>query len=307
MAGVASAEAPGGINLAPPQGLFGFPGGQFDAPLPATWRFGLLTTTASFSMIERSATESLYLDGETVELRAYAERRVGDHWSLAIEIPYRWHESGGLDTLIDTWHKAFGLPDGVRDDRPQDQLRLRYVRDGAVIFSIDGATRGVGDARLTARRALGPNWIASAAIKLPTGDADRLTGSGGADVSAGLWWRSDRPPGTRVRYTAAAGALYLGASDLDLPGPATFGWFAQAGVEIGISDVITLGGRLQATSAVADSALSAFGEPGVMLVVGGEARLPASLALTISVSEDLSVETAPDVTFNVGLRWRIRD
>ena len=289
------------------QSLFGFPGGHLDGTLPDGWRVGALIQTASLAMRERRGGEIIALDGETTEVRLYAERRIDADWSIAVEVPYRWHESGGLDTFIDTWHKVFGLPDGIRDNRPQDQLALSYFRDGTAVFAIDGSTRGIGDVQLTARRAIGPNWLASAAIKLPTGDAGKLTGSGGTDLAAGLWWQSPRPPAVAPRISAGAGLLYLGESDLDLPDQRSFGWFAQAGVEVAVGNALTLGGRLQATSAVADSSLSAIGEPSVMLVLGGELALPRELALTISVSEDISVETAPDVTFNVGLRWRVRD
>ena len=99
---------------------------------------------------------------------------------------------GSLDGLIDDWHALFGLPDGIRDELPRDELRYAYVNAAGDAFDFRDGAGGLGDIRLSAgyrlRQDEGGSLSLRAAVELPTGDEGKLTGNGAADYSLGIAW-----------------------------------------------------------------------------------------------------------------------
>jgi len=115
---------------------------------------------------------------------------LGRSFELDLEIPFLVQTSGFLDSPIDHYHDQFGFPDGGRGAFARDQFVIGYVGDGAQVF-VDRPAGGIrpGDVVLTGRMALlrdrrrAPDLAAGLALKLPTGDAPLLEGSGRADVA----------------------------------------------------------------------------------------------------------------------------
>ena len=56
-------------------------------------------------------------------------------------------------------------------------------------------------------------------------------------------------------------------------------------------------------SAVYDSAIAAMGEVSATLSVGASFRLSERYQLALAVGEDVKPDSAPDVSFQVGLRY----
>lgn len=290
-------------NLSPVAGLF-----ALEPPVPrAGDGVTLSLATASHSVGESEGSNIVLFDGETNVLSLTATTRIGSDWRLAVTLPYVWHDSGTLDGFIDDWHSWFGFPDGIRDEVPRDDLRFDYTRDGQTVIGLTRNTRGVGDVRLAAGwapAALSMRGLTLAlGVKLPTGDADRLTGSGATDVSAALHWRSDGA-GHRWAFDASAGVALLGEADIALGDQRRVAWLGHVGAAYRVTDGFTLGGRAQLhTGPVADGPdpLSAMS---VIVVVGGQLEFGRHWRLGITVDEDLNVETAPDVVFRAALSRR---
>jgi len=80
---------------------------------------------------------SLALDGETTRLAIGARRGFGDGWEASVTLPLLRHGGGFLDSVIEGWHAAFGLPNGDRDRFPQDRLRYRYRPDSGGVAITD--------------------------------------------------------------------------------------------------------------------------------------------------------------------------
>ena len=127
--------------------------------------------------------EAIVLDAETVNLGLRGSVRLGG-WLLEADVPYITHSGGGLDGFIDDWHDFTGLPTGGREQAPRDRLLIRYERDGQAVIDLQQATGGLGDIQLGVARPVGQT-VVRMAVKLPTGDADKLTGSGGLGGSNG--------------------------------------------------------------------------------------------------------------------------
>jgi hypothetical protein len=133
-----------------------------------------------------------FLDGETMRTVLDASLGVGSRFEIGLEVPFLLHTGGFLDSIIDNYHDRFDLPDGGRTSFQRDRYVSGYVGDGASVFIEDRGGVGLGDIVLTGRAALlrassrRPAITLSASAKLPTGDPDRLDGSGSADYSAAL-------------------------------------------------------------------------------------------------------------------------
>lgn len=103
----------------------------------------------------------------------------------------------------------------------------------------------------------------------------------------------------------AIGGLAMSRSDVlrdqhkQLAGVGTlgFGW----GPTSWISFKVQLNGN---TSLYSDSSLDEISKNAVMIMFGGALRLPGEYLLDIGVAEDISVATAPDVSFHLGLSKR---
>lgn len=263
-------------------------------------------TTASHSARDGTNTNGVLFDGETSILSLGYSKNMSERWSVSVSVPYIWHSAGALDDFIDGWHDTFGLPDGIRNDRPNDLLELRYQDAGNDVFNLTRNTKGIGDIKLGARRQLGDlqgPWSLLVGLKAPTGSASRLTGSGSADATVALAWRHQSADGVWA-FDANVGAAMLGDTDLELNDQNNAAAFGQFSAARRFGQKLTLGARMLLHSAAVDSGPDPLSDTAVGLVVGGSLALGRDWNLNITVTEDLSVEALPDVTFRIGIAFR---
>ncbi|MEO0574459.1 MAG: DUF3187 family protein [Pseudomonadota bacterium] len=263
-------------------------------------------TTASHSARDGSQATGILFDGETSMLTLGFNATLSDRWSAAVSAPYVWHSAGALDGFIDGWHDAFGLPDGIRNERPDDTLEFRYTDAGNDVFNLSRNTKGIGDMTLGARRQLGDlsgPWSLLLGLKLPTGSAEKLTGSGSADATVALGWQQQSTQ-SGWSFDANLGAAFLGDADLTLRNQNDTVVFGQLSAARRITQALTLGARIQVHTAALSNGPDPLSDTAVALVLGGSLALGRDWQLNITVTEDLSVEVLPDVTFRVGLAFK---
>lgn len=270
------------------------------------WRSSV--ATASHAMQETDGNETLLFDGETTRLAIAFDYGLTDRLQVGLELPYLWHESGGLDTVVDTWHDWFGFPDGLRRFVPQDQLDFRYQDGGIDRLNLQSNERGVGDLRLLAAWQLQQSAHAASALRislqLPTGSSDTLTGSGAAALSIGF--AADRSS----LFDRPALSGFYRAHLLLRGNPDRVGERARraigvvsGGVSARVNSRLDLTLQAAVRSAAYDSELRVLGDTAVLLNVGGTISLSESLRLAVAVGEDVRVKTAPDVTFALTLHY----
>ncbi len=302
-------------NQSPLLQIYGFPHDTgADIVPPGAFRVGLNMDTSSNYAVASTPREQITLDGETYRMAFTTRFGVAPNFEAGVEIPYYLQGGGFLDTFIINWHNTFGLPQGGRDTAPKNRINYSYRKDGVQKLRVDGSTSGIGDISLTGgfslydvREADHHDTLAlKGAVKLPTGDSSYLFGSGGTDVSLQLC-------GSMINYSewgslglfGSVGALAMSRSDVlrdqhkPLAGVGTvgFGW----GPASWISFKAQLNGT---TSLYRDSSLDEISKSAVMIMFGGALRFPGDYILDIGVAEDLSVGTAPDVSFHLGLSKR---
>jgi hypothetical protein len=306
------------LLIAPPAAAGPFPsrdlnpllaGFGLPSALPAriasdSWSVATDLNWASTSLVQRADGEQLIVDAETREARVTIGRSWPSGFAARLELPWRYTGGGVLDPAIDSWHDFFGLPEGARPTMPTGRIRIVYQRSGATLMNFDSSASGLADASLdfgyslhsTATTAVAA-WLS---VKLPTGDADRLTGSGATDVSLAVAGEHRFGDNWSVFGQAAVAQLGDGdrfsdqQRDLVWSGFAGVGWRAWRGLE--------LKAQLDAHSAVFDEADLDFLGPALVLTVGGDYRFESGWQLDIGVSEDVAVESASDVVFVFGLR-----
>jgi hypothetical protein len=294
----------------PLTGFFGIPDSTEGAYLVpgGKSRWGLLLTSSSHSILDGRLGESVLLDGETTRLELTYRRGIGDRWEIGFELPYLWHESGGLDQFVDAWHDLLGLPGGFRERREQDQLDFLYADTAGQALDFSRNSNGIGDARFVAGyrpfAESKPGFAIRLGLKLPTGDSAELLGSGGTDLSLGIAGDTSELFGlTGLSGFYRLNTILVGKPDLlgdryrDVIGHASLGF----GYLLGSSFELRLQGAVR--TAAYHSEVEVLGDPSGTVTLGGIFRLTNRLRLSIAVGEDVKVRSAPDVTIQMSLRY----
>jgi uncharacterized protein DUF3187 len=244
--------------------------------------------------------ESLFIDVETLNINFIYDYGLKENWMLRVQLPYITHSGGFLDSAIDGYHQALGLPEDIRPDFPRDQIDINLSQNNTSLVNMNSRQSAVGDisiqmawqAQQSSQGAVS-YWLS---LKLPSGDADKLTGSGGTDLAA--WSAMNyRLNDTRWLY-AQAGLLYMSDSDLFASIQNNWAVFGNAGIKFQPWEKIELKTQLDAHSAFYDSNLE-FLDHVLQLTFGGSYLINKSHKLDFAVVEDIKNGASPDVNFNI--------
>jgi len=291
-------------NLNPLVSIFGLP--AWDTVTPGS-RFDATVEVANDYRLSLRDGDLLIFDGETVRTNLAYSRSVGERWSVGAELPYYRVSGGVLDDLIDGWHSAFGLPDGGRNARPEDQLLFVLGDAAGTFFRLDNPASGWGDVQLKVARKIGADdrFVVQGTVKLPTGDEAVLAGSGSTDWSLTLL-RSQallsrsRPAG----YYWGVGVLRAGEPErIDFPAK-TWVYTAVIGGSWQPWRRTGLKAQLDFSTPFFDSPLEEIGETAIQVTAGAWWRVNERASLEFALVEDLQVSTAPDVVLHFAAHWR---
>jgi hypothetical protein len=295
------------INQLPFKQIFGLPSLD-NSPLTETgkWRIGVITNISNTFDVSVTSNEQIATDVETLRASLVFSYAVRNNWQLGIEVPYVRNSGGFLDDFIYDWHDFFNMPQNGRTKDHSDRLQISYLSPTGTSFVMSESGGDISDIRINSaytkpwnNRAL----IFSTELKLPTGDFDKLTGSGGIDLSVGLTINDPYSLGKyRIsRYGGLAG-IYLG--DIDGVISVAQNNFALAG-RVGIgwqaSSLIQLKMQIDAQTPLYDSEIKEMGDPALQLVIGGSLTFTDDAYLDIFIAEDINIFTAADVAFQLAL------
>ena len=293
-------------NLSPPVASYGLPLWGVRATERRA-EFSVTTEIANHFVLAGQRREELLLDGETWRVGVNYSRRLGKAWSVSVHVPWYRHSGGFLDDIVDGWHGLFDLPDGNRNLRGEDQLRYLYTDGGARRYVFEHGSSGLGDMQIGVSRNFGAErgFALNAALKVPSGKRDALTGTGAADLSLsvlkrGGWAIAGAPAGVYW----GAGVLRPGATELFELRSADWVVFGVLGG--GWQPLPRLGfkAQLDAHSKFYESGLDEMGGNSVQASVGGWWEADSGPTVTVAVSEDLIVKGSPDFAIHLALGWR---
>ena len=248
-----------------------------------------------------NSTENVVIDGESYFLTLSLRRRVTDRLELALDLPYVAHSDGFMDDMIVSWHDTFGLSNSKRNG-PENQLRFLYARNGQTLYELTSPESGLGDIRVSAaipiRESDGTDTAITirTSLKLPTGDADELLGSGGTDLALGLNLADTRQLMERSLGLAGfVGVMFLGEGDI-LPAlqrdTVTYGGVSATWQA---TERFALAAQLHAQTAYFDSDIEELGGNTLQLAVGADYRTRGNgTLLRLAVVEDVSANATTD-------------
>ena len=260
---------------------------------------------------DAAANESILLDGETTRFGLAFRYGLLKNFEAGIEIPYFISNGGFLDGFIINYHDTFGFPQGGRDQAPRDRLLYQYRKNNTDLLKVDQSGSGLGDISVNAAWQLyksgdqAPRAVAlRGSVKLPTGDSDRLLGSGSFDGALWLTASDDYLlPLGHLTLFGAAGIMGMTEGKVIKNQQNNCAGFGSLG--IGWSPLSWLALKIQTDAHTAffrDTDLKELSANAAQLVIGGTVALWKNLTLDIGVSEDILVNTAPDVVFHFSLR-----
>lgn len=297
---VAQAEPLLTRNQNPLVAPFGLPS-PLPARLPSAGR-ARVTLDANWSNAaydDSSASYDFTLDGESRDVRLRVEYALNSDWAVYGELPWRSLSGGTLDSFIDDWHKAFGLPRGSRNHMPQDRLLIRYVEGSQTLLDVHDSSSGIADVPVgvgyqvhaTEQRALAA-WMT---VKLPTGDSDGLQGSGATDVALSLSGQAQLAEHWQV--FGQVDAAWLGKGDILRERQQDFAWAGLAGVSWNAWRRLDLTAQVYANSRVFDGSIKGLAGDAVVLTYGGTWRTEGGWRVDFGMNEDIEVDASPDATF----------
>ncbi|MGI9238233.1 MAG: DUF3187 family protein [Woeseiaceae bacterium] len=293
--------------------IFGLPPFQ-SAKLAAP---GALDYYVSFDIVSHaesaaSPLEEIEIDGESYFLSLSLRRGWNDRFEIGVDLPLVAHAGGFLDNAIKNWHDLLGLSNSKRRG-PNDQLAIRYSRAGETWYELNSTSFDLGDIQLSAAVPLRKgsddnpfNMSLRGSIKLPTGSAEDLSGSGATDVSLGIYASSSHTLWQReLDVSGFAGALLLGDGDVltDIQrsvvpyGGIAASWWATERFGISV--------QLQAEGAYFDTELDVLGGTSAQLAVGFDYRMRnQGTSLHLAITEDIGTDrtTTPDFGVHFSVR-----
>ena len=286
--------------------LFGLPESwAVGVPAPGKDSFSVRYEVASSFDFGELPGESVALDGETERLTLSYERSLGERWAWGVAVPWVRHSDGYLDSLIIDWHDLFGLPQNGRDKAPKNRLAYGFANGDENIF-IDDSVSGLGDVQFSLARRFGDgNTSLRVHAKLPTGDADDLLGSGGADLAVTL--QHARDFGERWQAGLHGGVTLLSEGDVfeELSRPAV----GHFGARVAFRPTGRLALKVQwdvHSQVFEDTRLKHLNEVAYVLSFGGSVRM-GNYLLDVVVTENYPhPEITPDVAFQLALRRSVR-
>ena len=302
-------------NQSPLVQIYGLPfPGEAQLTPPGSGDFHLVFDLANTCIVDSASREKITLDGETYRTTVVGRYGVARNFEMGVEIPYVAQGGGFLDAFIENYHDAFGFSQGDRMQVSRNRLLFRYERDGTERIRVDGSGSGLGDVRLTAGYQLYRNPSESpaavalrAALKLPTGDADRLHGSGGTDLA--LWLTAGREYRTTGwgswAVFGAAGVLGMSDGKVLEDQQRNLVEFGTIGIGWRPLDRFGLKAQIDAhTPFYKDSDLVELGRSSAQLMIGGTFAISEGTMIDIGIGEDIVIKASPDVVFHLSVRSR---
>ena len=246
--------------------------------------------------------EVLTIDAELRTLSLSLRRRVSERLEIGLDVPYLAFSGGFLDRVIYDFHDLVGLSNSSRDG-PNDQFRLYMEKDGVTLFDAVEPSSGIGDLQVSAALQLGRATL-RASIKAPTGDPNKLTGSGAADLAMGLYGGGatallERP----LSYSGFVGILALGDGDILPTLQRNTVPYIGVALRWHATERFSLATQVYGQGAYFDAELKELGGDTLQLAFGGDYRFPAQrLLLRFAIAEDMRGAAAPDFAVQLSLR-----
>ena len=296
-------------NFSPLVKIHGLPAPRSANTLPEGTLRGTIHASLS-NNFNKSTNEkqSVILDGESLNTELTIDYGIGKDVELSLVIPYMRHSGGNLDGFIENWHSFFGLPNGGRSLVKKNRLLYQVQNNGKESFTLGPArTVALGDIsfifskKLSSRKS--QRLGISAGVKFPSGKFSNLSGSEFTSFFSMVHYSNQtisRFP--RLNFNQTLGVLKNNADKLFETKVKGLVYFGSSQIGWRVKERLNLKAQIDYHTPFYSSDLRQLGNTSVQLVLGSTVKMGETVALDLSLSEDIATDTAPDVTFTLGLR-----
>jgi hypothetical protein len=281
---------------------------SFYLPLPSDSRLSdAASLSATFLIsntlnVENRASESLLVDGEADTLILAYGNALSTSWRYRFTLPVI-HDSGGfLDSIIADWHRWFGLNPGNRPYFPKNQIAYAYS-NGRIDINMREPQTSIGD--VSGELGWYPIDDAHRTVSLwggleaPSGSVSKLTGDGAWD---GALWAHGALRWPTWQLAGELGVAQPFGDEIFAGSAHKTSLFARFAATRSLGANWSLRAQLDGqTGRVEDSRMRFLG-PSLQLTVGAARRLGRGWRVEFGFAEDAAVNTAPDITFFLGIR-----
>jgi hypothetical protein len=281
---------------------------SFYLPLPSDSRASAPASLSASLLIsntinvENKPPESLFVDGESDALILTYENALSRSWRYRFTLPII-HDSGGfLDSTIADWHRWFGFKQGNRPFYPKNEIVYAYAR-GSVNIDMRQSQTSIGD---TAGE-LGWYPVDDAhrtvslwgGLEAPTGSVSKLTGDGAWD---GALWAHGALRWPKWQLAAELGVAQPFGDEIFAGSAHKTSVFARLAATRALGAAWSLRAQLDGQSGRVEDSSTRFLGPSLQLSVGAAWRSNGRWRVEFGFTEDAAVNTAPDITFFLGIR-----
>jgi len=269
--------------------------GELSIPEPGQYSRQFDLDLVNEFFLGQNPSEQMEVDGETVRLAWHFLYGMAPGWNVGVTLPYYIVGGGFMDSSIEGWHRAFGLPNANREARPHNQINYNYTRNGQTLLDAHSSGQGIGDVRVEGGHALTEGLALRAQLKLPTGRAGLLLGNkayGGA-----LWIDYALPFDIASRFEgyASAGVDYTGKGDVLPELQRNFVPFGGVGLSCRLFSNLAAEVQFAVHGPLyKDSDLAPLKRLGSPLSFGVNYKFSPQIELDVLMQEDTSVYASPD-------------
>jgi len=296
-------------NQSPLIHFFGLPnneGGAIMAKnkfyLSARYNLTSNTTNALFQ------DEFVYFDGEMTRIDLALRYGITNNLEIGLSVPFVRHSSGVMDSSVEDFHNILGLSGGARALVPNNQMRYMYYRNESSYFNLIEESFGLGDISFEVGLKLlqGKKHAMAlrAYLKLNNGDKEQLIGSGTVDLSYQLSGSTVGAGQNPVSFFYSLGYLRVGRGsvleNMQIKNVA----FGSLGLAVVANSWLVPKVQLDYHSRFyKDSQTQELGQFGMQFLMGADFILNQHATLTAGFTEDIKLNSSPDIVLHLGLGY----
>ena len=293
-------------NLSPLAQLVALPS-QRSADIKSGLSVSVHTDIATHFVSQASELERVFFDGETQKHSVNLRWGLSPQWEVSAHLSSIKHDGGFVDSYVNRWHDFFGMSDGGRSTLPEDKIRFQF--DGIEQQSLlDRPVSGQSDSTLELSYLAGRQQALQIAYavgyKASNGASERWLGSGADDLYAVARFSGAHRSHLPLYWHGQFGVTLVGESALLGVQQKDWLWLTGLSAEWLLNDRWSLIAQLDSHSALINSDVDAIGETAGMLSLGLRRQLGRQWSLDVSFTEDIVVDSAPDIIFQASLHFR---
>ena len=279
------------------------------------WITSVKLELANNSITANTTTEEIIIDGESYIADINLRYGYSSDMEILMDIPLVYHSGGFLDQAIKTWHNLWGMSNSRREVFPNNQLRYQYKNNGDTLINIDTGTGGLGDMLLGLKfsseksRSGITSIVYRFDLKLPTGDADKLTGSGATDAAFSIHAANDSLLGdVHTILYGGVGLVALGKGDILPDMQKEINASGYLGASWFVTPRLALIAQVNYQSAYYESNLDQLGANSLQLYLNAAYTVQKNLYYEVGFGENLATDPTPDflLYFSITTRYLSR-